>query len=262
MYVPATPATWGGGPVPAQPVPFSAPNAGPAPISTNTISGPVMVFEGAPGAPAVPATPTSMHRSLGVDAPYLAGGGVVHGGCEGPDCENANWLPKCRWNIQALSGVYSDIGDAHYNYAVTTLRRGHVCGCGCLSCLPGAFESLIELNGAHTTQSDFGQYFIGGGLLMRYNFVRLGSCVVPYIQAGAGFQYNDAFHDNQSYLGSRIELTLQGQVGTRIFLTKRLSLDFEGGLQHISNLGMSNRDDGINALGGSAGLTFFFPCGH
>jgi len=165
--------------------------------------------------------------------------------------------------LQALGGVYSDVGAAHYNWAQTNLRLGRIFGTGCLDELHGAFEFLFDFNGAATTQTDFGSWFIGAGLLLRYNFVHPGNCIVPYVQGGVGFQYNDAFRDpTQSFLGSHIELTGQAQVGLRFFICKNLSLDVEGGLIHISDLGMSTRDEGINAVGGSAGLTYYFPCGR
>ncbi len=44
-------------------------------------------------------------------------------------------------------------------------------------------------------------------------------------------------------------------------ITPDLSLDIEGGLQHISNAGLANRNLGVNAFGGSIGLTYYFPWG-
>jgi len=189
-------------------------------------------------------------------------------GCDSPDgvClapevhhdDHANWLPKGQWNLQILGGYFADIGDANYNWAQTSIRVGHVWNC---ECVPGAFEGLIDVNGASTADSSFGNHFFGGGLIARYNLVTLGSRVVPYVQGGIGFQYNDAFEDPvQQHLGSRIAFTAQADVGFRLFLTKRLSLDLEGGYRFISGLSMSDRDEGINALGGMAGLTYFFPC--
>jgi lipid A 3-O-deacylase PagL len=193
--------------------------------------------------------------------------------CSGPSCgdvcpaqvccrdPHANWLPKGHWDVQMLGGAFADIGDARYNYAESAVRFGKVWDGHCIPCIPGAIETLIEVNVAKPFADDFGSYFTGGGILLRYNFVDLGSRLVPYIQAGAGFQVNDAFHSEfQPYLGSRIELTAQAGLGLRFFLSKCLSLDIEGSVQHISNLNMNDRDEGINALGGMAGVTYFLPC--
>ena len=43
-------------------------------------------------------------------------------------------------------------------------------------------------------------------------------------------------------------------------ITDNLSLDVEGGFQHISNAGLSTHNGGINCLGAAIGLTYFF--GH
>jgi hypothetical protein len=191
----------------------------------------------------------------------------TEGACAAPACPEdpcPRWYQKGTWSFQWLGGVYSDLGDANYNWAQTSLRLGRTWNGGeCFAHCLGGFESLIEFNGAAVTDADFGDWFTGGGLILRYNCVQPCTRLVPYVQAGVGFQYNDAYQDaTQPYLGSRIELTAQAQVGLRIYLTKCLSLDVEGGVQHISNLNMSDRDNGINALGGMAGLTYYFPCGR
>ena len=267
VYVPATGAPWQGGPVPALPATRSTPLSD-DPASNN---GSATIVE-----PKTLPVKTASRRKTGLVADLH---GDVSEGCDPAADEacaaprtrrvrdhhthddHANWLPKGQWDVQILGGLFSDIGDANYNWAQTSFRLGRVWNCECLSFLPGGFEGLIDVNGASTADSSFGNYFFGGGLIGRYNLVTLGSRVVPYMQTGIGFQYNDAYLDPvQQHLGSRIALTGQADVGFRLFLTKRLSLDLEGGYRFISGLSMSDRDEGINALGGMAGLTYFFPC--
>jgi hypothetical protein len=55
-------------------------------------------------------------------------------------------------------------------------------------------------------------------------------------------------------------LTGQFGVGVRVFVTKCCSIDLEGGLQHLSNNNMDDRDEGISAVGGMLGLSYFLPC--
>ena len=265
VYVPADSATWQTAPVPAQTATRSNQVPANVPSTAGSTNSPVIVAEPAlaPKSPTnVPARTASQRRSV---VAYELDETCGPEGCAAPAArwhdDTTNWLAKGHWDLQFMGGWYNDVGDAHYNWAQTSIRIGRVWNCECFSCLPGAFEGLIDVTGASVVDSDFGNYFFGSGLLFRYNFVKPGSRVVPYAQAGVGFQYNDAFHDlNQSYLGSRIELTAQGQLGLRVFLTKCFSLDLEGGFQHFSDLGRSNRNDGINALGGMAGMTFFLPC--
>jgi Lipid A 3-O-deacylase (PagL) len=263
MYVPATAAPWT---YPAPTAPNVAPSAR-APADSGAAGNSKANSDTGELLPApkrkIPAKPASLYQG---DVEEFTGpmyGDPYAGPAVSLPDDDINVLPKGRWNLQALGGVYSDIGAAHYNWAQTNLRLGKILGTGCLDHLHGAFEFLFDFNGAATTQSDFGSWFIGGGLLLRYNFVHPGSFLVPYVQGGVGFQYNDAFRDpTQPFLGSHIELTGQAQVGLRFHICKNLSLDVEGGLIHISDLGMSTRDEGINALGGSAGLTYYFPCGR
>lgn len=300
MYVPATPVSWETAPVPAQPATLAKPaanlsaaattsaNVSFEPVTVDTIKPPSRKWH-------LFAKPASLQKPISADdltvrlpassdatfttvsRPTLTCASPECGPSCGDACSacpatvcappvccrdpHANWLPKGHWDVQLLGGAFADIGDANYNYAEAAVRFGKVWDGHCIPCLPGAVETLVEVNVAKPFADDFGSYFTGGGLLLRYNFVDLGSRIVPYIQAGAGFQVNDAFHSAfQPYLGSRIELTAQAGLGLRFFVTKCLSLDIEGSVQHISNLNMNDRDEGINALGGMAGLTYFLPC--
>ncbi len=295
MYVPATPTTWDTAPAPAQTASLIKPAANltaAATAANSTAFDPVIVQEtvkppakrwnlfAKTASQQKPITTADLTVRLPeisdptCSSPGCQGSACPANVCAGPFCgsacaasapccrdEHANWLPKGHWDVQMLGGAFSDIGDAHYSYAESVLRLGKVWDGHCIPCIPGAIETLLEINAARPYATDFGSYFAGGGLLLRYNFVDLGSRFVPYIQAGAGFQVNDAFHSAfQPYLGSRIELTAQAGLGLRFFLAKCLSLDIEGSVQHISNLNMNDRDEGINVLGGMAGVTYFLPC--
>jgi hypothetical protein len=96
-------------------------------------------------------------------------------------------------------------------------------------------------------------------MLLRYNFIHPQAWVVPYFQVGVGGAYNDIVHDDsQSLLGSEDEVLLQGGLGARFPLNKRLSLMLESDLMHLSNAGSTQRNHGLNCLGGQAGLAFSF----
>ena len=76
------------------------------------------------------------------------------------------------------------------------------------------------------------------------------------------FTKRDAYHDpNQRAIGQAVEFYLHAEVGLKCMIAPNLSLDIEGGLQHISNAGLASRNYGVNALGGSIGLTYYFPWG-
>jgi hypothetical protein len=167
------------------------------------------------------------------------------------------WLPRCCCTLQIMSGYYANISGQNYDWIPVQFRFGRIWNC---ELLHGAFEPMLDLTGGVAVNNDFGDWFIGPSFILRYNFAQPGTRFIPYIQAGVGFQYNDAYRDANSPIGSRIELTAQAQAGFRIFLCDNFSFDFEGGVQHISNGGLSDRDADINALGATVGFSYFF--GH
>ena len=73
--------------------------------------------------------------------------------------------------------------------------------------------------------------------------------------AHAGHAYRD---ETQRALGQAGEFYLQATAGLHFLVAPHWSLDAEGGYVHISNAGTNERNGGINALGGSIGLTYFF----
>jgi hypothetical protein len=119
-------------------------------------------------------------------------------------------------------------------------------------------EAVLEL----TTAPIFfgpGAIVIGPTALLRYNFVQPDCCLVPYLQGGGGFVYNDAYRAKpQRALGQAGEFYLQATGGLHFLLSPHWSFDIEGGYLHISNADTNARNGGINALGGSLGLTYFF----
>jgi lipid A 3-O-deacylase len=176
-----------------------------------------------------------------------------------------------------MAGYYSNctiFDDARpvYNFTPVSLRWGKICdfpwwddcdhtGGGLLR---GSFEPIFEVNGAAAVEG-FGHSFAGTALILRYNFVQPGFRIIPYVQLGAGVQYNDAYRDTtQTALGQALTYSLSAQAGVRYFIKPNLSLDIEGGYIHLSNLNQSARNDGIDALGGTIGITYYFGnrCRH
>lgn len=125
----------------------------------------------------------------------------------------------------------------------------------------GNYECLCDTTGAAII-SDYGHWFAGQTYFLRYNFVEPGSSVVPYHQVGLGWLLNDAYRDQtQRAIGALFEFQVHYEVGVKCFLAPNLSLDLEGGLQHISNGNLAGRNQGVNAFGGQVGFTYYFPAG-
>ncbi len=122
----------------------------------------------------------------------------------------------------------------------------------------GNFDALLEATGSYIYQGP-GDYMAGITALLRYNFVQPDARFFLYVQAGAGIVFNDIYKDqSQDAVGRAIEFTPQASLGFRYLFHPKWSLDAEAMFHHISNANLSNRNDGINALGGFLGVTYFF----
>jgi len=170
-----------------------------------------------------------------------------------------------RISVQAVSGALfsqtrlgPDVPD--FNYSQTNIRLGWMLntpdpGNGWLA---GNWEALIELS-ANGIFEGSGNIMIGPSALVRYNFVQPDWKVVPYLQAGLGFVYTDAYEDKgQRAIGQAIEFTPRAGAGVRILVSKDWSVDVEGLFHHVSNAGLADRNLGVNAVGGLVGATYHF----
>ena len=177
-----------------------------------------------------------------------------------------------RFTAQVMGGYYVNSGlgpnaplgspvDADFDYIPLSLRFGYLLTSPSerQHLFRGVGEILVELMAAPVVDG-FANVVVGPSLLLRYNFVQPNASIVPYIQGGAGLVYSDGYKtEGQDALGQAVEFLLQCQVGLRWMLNDKWSLDFEGGLQHISNANVSDHNGGINNLGASVGLTYYLP---
>jgi hypothetical protein len=170
-------------------------------------------------------------------------------------------------SLQVLQGAYfsTSLGPSipTFNYLPVSVRYGWNLGnpMGADALGGGTWEFLTDVTGA-TIISNYGHWLAGTSAFLRYNFWDPGSPIIPYCQGGAGVVLNDAYHDrDQRAVGQAAEFYLHAEVGLKCMIAPNLSLDVEGGLQHISNGGLASRNFGVNALGGSVGLTYYFPWG-
>jgi hypothetical protein len=183
-----------------------------------------------------------------------------------PDCDGGICGSKARssgrgpWSIQTMVGSQFHVGADDYQYGNVNVRFGYLTDYVCFenSMLRGQIEPLLDVVGGLTYASDFGTWLAGPSLLMRYNFTKADK-IQPYVQAGFGGVYNDAYRDNQNHLGQPVVLLGQAGVGTRYFISSNCSFDLEGQYNHMSNFsGGSVRNLGIDAFGASGGFTYYF----
>jgi hypothetical protein len=178
----------------------------------------------------------------------------------------AETFAKHQVSLEVLGGAYFSpvhIGprtQPAFNFAPIDVRLGCMLYApwpdGC--CLRGNIEALLELATAPVFFG-FGDLVVGPVALLRCNLVQPDCRLVPYLQGGGGFVYNDAYRDHaQRALGQAGEFYLQATGGVHYLCNPHWALNLEGGYLHISNAGTNERNGGINALGASVGLTYFF----
>lgn len=169
-----------------------------------------------------------------------------------------------RLSVQLMTGaVFSpfiwELERPTLNFFQTNLRLGWMLtepGPG-RSILRGCHELILELSHADIFSGP-GHYLSGITPLGRYNFIQPGARLVPYLQGGVGIVYTDAYKDrSQDVIGQAFEFTPQFSLGLRYLAGKQWSVDLEGKLQHISNAGMSSRNEGVNGGGIFLGATYF-----
>ena len=185
---------------------------------------------------------------------------------DGPDGSNGIFPNPS--SFQVLMGAYYSSrfgpGIPSFNYVPITLRQAWKLGNSLGANAPtvgGDWEFLTDVTGSAIT-SRYGSYFAGASFLLRYNWTESGSFLMPYSQVGAGGVYNDAYRDQtQRAIGEAFEFILHAEVGLKCFIVPNLSLDIEGGFQHLSNGGLASRNAGVNALGGQVGFTYYFGGG-
>jgi hypothetical protein len=125
--------------------------------------------------------------------------------------------------------------------------------------LRGNLEGIIEAYGAGIYDGP-GKEIVGAGIILRYNFVQPHARVVPFMQLMFGGAYSDAADEDsvQRLLGSDVSFSFGGEVGLRCFLTHRTALTGGVEYRHLSNADTADRNVGLNLLGGTLELSWFF----
>ena len=97
-------------------------------------------------------------------------------------------------------------------------------------------------------------FFAGLGVVARYHFLPLGR-FVPHVELGVAPGATDL---NVREQRTDFVFLLFGGVGASYFITERTALYAGYRLQHISNAGTDNPNQGINSHTGVIGVSIFF----
>ena len=96
-------------------------------------------------------------------------------------------------------------------------------------------------------------------VLLRYNFVQPAAKFVPYAQLGGGAEFSNAYTDRvQRVLGSPVLFNLQAAFGCRYLHSDRCAFFVEADYRHASTGGFTDRNLGLNWIGGQFGVSIFY----
>lgn len=169
---------------------------------------------------------------------------------------------KGKWSFEYQTGVmFSPVivhtGMSDFNFWQSNLRFCRILT-GLLNknnLLRGDLEGIIEFSASSIVEGK-GSFIFGCGPILRYNFLRPKWRIIPYVQAGGGICYTDAYY--YEAIGQGFNFTLQLGIGAKYMLNSHWSLDIETRYNHISNAGMDHRNKGINAIGATIGFSYYF----
>ena len=203
-----------------------------------------------PAAPAAPATPAA---------------GEADCGCGGEGCVQA-WeiFHKRQMEVEFMTGVLGHpiphIGPQgpsmiflpelmRFGFMVNDSdpNRQH---------MKGSLEAIFELTSMPIVQGP-GTMLIGGAVYGRYNFSTRFRRIVPYIEMGGGGSYSDTYKFQPANLATGFEFILHGGEGIHFLINSRWALTAEYDYYHFSNAGITRGNLGVNAFGGTIGITRF-----
>jgi hypothetical protein len=159
---------------------------------------------------------------------------------------------------ELLAGyAYSPLWDSskpRFSYINTDLRRIWV-----LRDMHGELTPIRVVGGLFLARpvNSFGNYMAGTYVGLRYQWDLRNLPASFYVQGTLGALVTDAYEDrSQRLIGSFFEFREDLQLGLRVnpFTNKDCYLFLEAGVQHISNAGISRRNQGVNAATFNLGI--------
>jgi lipid A 3-O-deacylase len=101
-------------------------------------------------------------------------------------------------------------------------------------------------------------HYFGFNLGMRYNFVRPGSRLVPYISGGVGAGWIDSHPEIPGGQGQDFTFNILSAAGISYELNDHWKLNAGVLYQHLSNGGQTDPNPSLNLFGPQVGVTYSF----
>ena len=168
------------------------------------------------------------------------------------------------WELEGGAGFYGSFSESAakrttVDYELNDLRVGWMYDSPRHAGIwRGNNEFMLEALYAHITFGP-GHYVAGAGIMYRYNFIPMDSKFVPYLQIGAGAVGNDIYKDpQQGELGQSFQFLLQAAVGVKYLITDQWQISTELGYRHLSDANMTEKNEGLNSVGGLVQISYMF----
>jgi lipid A 3-O-deacylase len=101
-------------------------------------------------------------------------------------------------------------------------------------------------------------HYFGLNLGMRYNFVRPGSRLVPYVSGGLGLGWIDSHPEIPGGQGQDFTFNILSAAGISYEVNDHWKLNAGVLYQHLSNGGQTDPNPSLNLFGPQAGVTYSF----
>ena len=101
-------------------------------------------------------------------------------------------------------------------------------------------------------------HYFGFNLGMRYNFVRLGSRLVPYFSGGVGAGWIDSHPEVPGGQGQDFTFNILSAVGVSYIVNDNWKINVGALYQHLSNGGQTDPNPSLNLFGPQVGVTCLF----
>lgn len=101
-------------------------------------------------------------------------------------------------------------------------------------------------------------YYFGISTGLRYNFVRPGARLIPYISGGAGLGFIDSRSQISGAQGQDFTFNILTAVGVSYKMNDHWKATAGILYQHLSNAGQTDPNPSLNLLGPQLGVTFSF----
>lgn len=158
-------------------------------------------------------------------------------------------------SLEHAFGIRYNHGQPHHELATASVRYGIVLSDvrGESHWYRGNWEFLGQAFGGGQYEPK-AAYLTGLTAMLRYSFAT-GTRWTPFIEGGAGPTITDISGPD---LSTTYEFNLQGNMGMNYFWNKNYAVTAQAGYFHISNAGLKQPNQGVNAIAFLLGTSWVF----